>query len=143
MPDHSEDGSRQTSYLRRGIGILAGGSPLFLLVASLVRSVTDGNQARTLAWVVLLVGLAIGGLNFYLSFLRGLRHDKRASGSLDGDKHVSGFPIIGSVLVVVGTVLGFGSACCAWLGVLVLVLDTGGSPWFIVATWRDASLWDR
>lgn len=86
--------------------------------------------------------LVVGGLNFYLSFIRGPIY-RRRNGSLEGYKHVSGIPMIGSLLVVAGTVLGFGAAFCAGLGLLAVALDTGGTPWFLIATWKDSSFWDR
>ncbi len=87
------------------------------------------------------VALVIGGLNFYLSFLRGLLYQRR-KGSLDEYKHVSGLPMIGSLLVVVGAVLAFGSTLAAGLGLVAVAIDTGGSVWFLIATWKDSSFWD-
>jgi len=34
---------------------------------------------------------------------------RRRNGSLDGYKHISGIPVIGSLVVVAGAVVGFGS----------------------------------
>jgi len=72
-----------------------------------------------------------------------MRFGRAWPGSLDAYKFVSGIPIIGTVVVVVGTLLGFGTLLCTTLGLLAVALDTGGSVWFLVATWRDASLWDE
>ena len=142
LPDPVEPSAYKTNYVRRGIGILVGGSPVLLLGASAVRTVTTGGHASTAGLAVLLVGLAIAALNFYLSFIRP-RLFYRAHGSLDTYKFVSGIPIIGTVVVVVGTVLGFGTLLCTALGLLAVVLDTGGSVWLLAATWRDSSLWDE
>lgn len=88
------------------------------------------------AIVVMLVASGFAVLNFYLSFIRG--RIKR-----DADKrHVSGVPIVGTVLVVVGAVVGFGSALIAGAGIVATALDTGGTVWFLASTWNDASLWD-
>lgn len=91
---------------------------------------------------LLSVALGMGVLNFYLSFLRRLVYWQK-KGSLDGFKHVSGIPMLGSLFVIIGTVLGFGFALCAALGLLAVAFDTGGSVWFLIATWRDSSLWDQ
>ena len=88
------------------------------------------HDNHAIGLVVMCVALAIAGLNFGLTLRR-------------GDKHVSGVPVIGSVLVVIATMIGFGSALCAALGLLAVALDTGGSVWFLIATWNDSSLWDR
>ena len=84
----------------------------------------------------------LAALNFYLSFIRPpvfrLLH-----GSMDGFRHVSGIPMIGTLLVVLGGVFGFGAVGTALLGLACIGFDTGGSVWFLIATWRDGSLWDR
>ena len=132
----------RTSYVRRGVGALLCAAPLLLLGSSIVRAVTSGDRHGTPGLTVILVAIGIGALNFYLSFIRGLSF-RRTRGSLENYKHVSGIPLVGTVLVVVGAVLGFGSALCAGLGLLAVALDTGGSVWFLIATWKDSSLWDR
>ena len=81
----------------------------------------------------------LGGLDFYLSVVRGLLFRLR-HGTVDGYKHVSGFPAVGTFLVTVAALLDFGSLPFALLGLATLALDTGGLPWFAVAMWRDASL---
>ena len=131
----------KTNHLRRGLGVLAGVAPLLLLGASLVFSVTSGNRQSTAALVVMIVAMFIATPNFYLSFVRPFVFHKRG-GSFDEYKHVSGIPIIGTVVVVVGASLGFGDALCSVLGLVTIALDTGGSVWLLVATWRDASFWD-
>ena len=121
--------------LRRVLGVAAELSPVFLLVASLVWSVLRGSQPHPVGVGIITGALAIGALNFHLSFVRGLLY-RRANGSIEGYRHVSGFPLIGSVLVVIGAAVGFGSALCATLGLLAMALDTGGSVWFLIATWE-------
>ncbi|WP_146653240.1 hypothetical protein [Labilithrix luteola] len=134
--------SRSPSYVRRGVGVVIAFGPVVLLVASLVSALTRGNEHHTSGLAVLLFALLIGALNFHLSFVRGLLY-RRATGSLDGYRHVSGLPMVGTLLVVIGTLLGFGSAVCAAIGLLAIGIDTGGLVWFLIATWKDSSLWDR
>ncbi|CAN5394180.1 hypothetical protein BH09MYX1_BH09MYX1_60280 [soil metagenome] len=64
-------------------------------------------------------------------------------GGLRGYRHVSGVPGIGSLLVVLGTVVGYGSVVCSIVGLIAVLADTGGSLWFLIATWHDGSMWDR
>ena len=141
VPDGKEPAVYKTNYRRRGFGILVGVSPLLLLGASLLFSVASGNRQSTPALVVMIVAMFIAVRNFYLSFIRPFVFHKRG-GAFDAYKHVSGIPIIGTLVIVVGAVLGFGSALCSALGLVAMALDTGGSVWFLVATWRDVSLWD-
>jgi hypothetical protein len=58
-------------------------------------------------------------------------------------RNVSGLPLVGTLLVVLGGIAGFGDWRVGVIGLVVLALDTGGSPWFLVATWRDSGLWDE
>jgi hypothetical protein len=134
--------TKTTSYIRRAVGVLVAFAPVVFLVASLVFALTRRNEHHPTGLAVVLIGLVIGALNFHLSAIRGTLY-RRTTGSLDGYKYVSGAPVIGTVFVVVGTLLGFASALCAALGLLAVAIDTGGSVWFVIATWKDTSLWDR
>jgi hypothetical protein len=89
----------------------------------------------------MIVAMFIAAPNFYLSFIRPYVFHRKG-GSFDDYKHVSGIPIVGTVVIVIGAILGFGSTLCAVLGLVAMALDTGGSVWFLIATWRDRSLWD-
>lgn len=113
-----------------------------LLVASFVAALTRGHQHHLAGLTLMIFALTIGALNFYLSFVRGLLHH-RATGAPDRYRHVSGLPMVGTLLVVAGGLIGFGSAICAALGLLAVGIDTGGSVWFLLATWKDAPLWDQ
>lgn len=90
---------------------------------------------------MVLVALLIGALNFYLSVLRGFVH--RWMARTEAYRHVSGFPLIGTLVVVAGALVGFGSVACGALGLLAVALDTGGSVWFLLSTWRDKGMWDH
>jgi hypothetical protein len=79
--------------------------------------------------------------NFYLSVVRPAVF-YRFRGSNARCRDVSGIPIVGTLLVVMGTVSGFGGVVSAVVGISVMLLDTGGSCWFLLATWKDASFWD-
>jgi hypothetical protein len=135
------NGLYRTNWLRRGVGVLLCGLPMFLLIGSFVRAVLAGDQPRTAATLVMLMSLAVAMLNFSLTFRPALYHWRH--GSLQGFRQVSGMPLIGSLIVVVGTVLGYGSLLCAVLGWIAVALDTRGSAWLLISTWKDASFWDQ
>ena len=128
------------SDLYRGIGVVVGCAPGLLLVLSLFRALTHENAHRPIGAVVMLLALLLALLNLYLSF-RPWLHQRAHNGSLDGYKHVSVVPLIGTLLVMLGATLGFGSAVCAALGLLAVAIDTGGSLWLVIGTWEDASFW--
>ena len=131
----------RTNYVRRSLGLTAVGGPVCLLVASAVhgRAVTTSVGLPALA--IILVGLLVEALNSYLSFAKGLVFRWR-TGSVDGYRRVSGIPVLGTVLATTGGLLGFGSVTCAVIGLLSVAIDTGGSIWLVISTWRDASFWD-
>ena len=83
----------------------------------------------------------IAGLNFHLSFIRPLIYRLR-HGSMEDYRHVSGFPMIGTLLVLIGGIVGFGALSSALFGLAAMLVDTGGSLWFLIATWHDRSFWD-
>jgi hypothetical protein len=131
----------RTNFNRRTFGVIVAFLPLALLIASLASGIIKGQQPMFRGVGFMIGAAALASLNCYLSFVRPywfrLRH-----GSLEGFRNVSGIPIIGTVLGFVGTVFGFGAIGSALIGIAAFVLDTGGSGWFVIATWRDRSLWD-
>ena len=88
--------------------------------------------------------LVVGGLtclvNFYLSFLRYPLFKLR--GRESQYRWVSGFPLIGSLLVVAALVIGGFRGWLFVLGLVLATIDTGGLHWFVgtqvVSTLRDA-----
>lgn len=131
----------QTNCIRRAIGAACCLSPVILLTFSLVAAMGDEPQ-KAFAFIWLALGsLLIALLNFFLSFVRPWLLAKR-HGSLDGFRNVSGFPMVGTILAVLAGLLGFGASWTSIVGMVAMVLDTGGSLWFLAATWHDRSLWD-
>lgn len=126
---------------RRSIGVLLGLLPVLLLAASIIVGMQDAHFGPGSAMGFMIAAGLIAIVNFYLSFVRGWLHVKR-HGSSDGYRHVSGFPGIATILVIVGVLLGFGEISTALLGIGVMSIDTGGSVWFLFSTWRDRSFWD-
>lgn len=123
---------------RRPLGV----SVCLLPIAGLVGSALAPLEPRFLWFgvVALVAAAAVATLNFYLSFIRPRVYQRR-QGSLDGYRHVSGIPMIGTALTLVGAALSFGSAPCALFGIGIYASDTGGALWFVIATWKDSSFW--
>jgi hypothetical protein len=117
-----------------------GATPVALLFASSAHAIVYGSALRPWGLGLVALGLLVGIANVALTFRPAVHRWKR--GSMTGYRNVSGLPILGTLLVVVGGVLGFGSLACGVLGLVTLAIDTNGLIWFLVATWRDASFWD-
>jgi hypothetical protein len=133
-------GTSQTNYFRRGVALLIAAAPLVLIATSILRALSEHQLRSVVGVVVELLALLIGGLNLYLSFRPAL-HERR-TGSRDGYRHVSGVPMVGTLLTAAGVTLGFGALAPAVMGLVAVVIDTGGFPWFLIGTWSDSSLWD-
>jgi hypothetical protein len=132
----------RTNFTRRAFGVILAFSPLALSIASLAIGINKGRQS-SFAGVGFVIGAAVmAALNFYLSFVRPYLFRVRR-GSMDGYRFVSDVPIVGSILVVLGALFGFGAVGTALIGIIVFLSDTGGSGWFVIATWKDKSLWDK
>ena len=132
---------KPTNYARRAFGASLAFSPLLLLLASLVVGIIRSQQPSFAAVGFMIGAAAFAILNFHLSFIRPRLYLFR-HGSMDGYRFVSGLPIVGTVLAILGAFFGFGAIGSAIIGIAAFALDTGGSGWFVVATWRDHSFWD-
>ena len=132
---------KPTNYARRSFGVVLALLPLALLFASIIVGLIQPLKAHFAAAGVMIAAAVVAVINFYLSFIRPRLFSLRR-GSMDGYRHVSGIPIIGTLLLSIGALLGFGSIGSALIGIGAFVLDTGGSVWFVIATWRDRSFWD-
>ena len=136
----SEEPSRTWNYRHRAVGAAICLAPVLLFVVSLIASqIAPRDSGMGLGVVVCALPVAI--LNFHLSFVRPALYRWRR-GTLEGFRHISGFPLFGTLLLVIGGVIGFGDWRAAAIGLVAVALDTGGLPWFLVMTWRDDSLWD-
>lgn len=138
MPERN--GSRpKRNYRRRVVGALLLLLPVWLLVASLVVGLgsTRENRLGDWQWIGAAAILPIPVLNCYLAFIR-----PRLYGARVGYRNISGIPLFGTLLVIVFGWLAFGDWLVATTGLVALALDTGGLPWFLIATWRDESFWD-
>ncbi len=89
-----------------------------------------------LGYLAFALGAFLSLLNFYLSFVRVplLRALGRPSG------FVSGFPLVGSLLLVTSAVLLWRAWRLAYTALAVAALDTGGLHWFLgVLLWGAIS----
>lgn len=128
------------NIMRRSLGVLICSIPILLLLASLVHGKVEVKPS-IMGVGFLVAALGIGLLNTHTSFIRPKLHYRR-HGSMEGYRHVSGIPFVGTISTVIATIGNFGSVPAALLGLLALALDTGGLPWFLISTWRDSSFWD-
>jgi hypothetical protein len=130
------------NYPRRAIGLLVVFGPVALAVASGFGSLGRAHAARmTVGGFALALALVVAAANFYLSFVRTALYHRR-HGSFEGQRNISAVPLFGTVFGLLGSALGFGSLACAVMALTVLLVDTGGLPWFVFWTWKDASFWD-
>ena len=126
---------------RRTMGVVLGLLPLLLLVTSIVYGSTHSRpKFAAVGWM--LAAAIFACINFYYSFFRPLWQFYVLRTSKEKYKHVSGIPLIGSILMIIGGLLSFGAIGSAILGLVVYAFDTGGIIWFIIHTWKDHSLWD-
>ena len=120
--------------LRRTVAVIVCLSPLALLLLSLASPASIQPVRHGFAIALASMALVIGATNFWLSFVRPPLHRRRSPGIY---KHVSGLPLVGTLLILLAALAGFGSLPVAALGLVVLTIDTGGSPWLLFAIWRD------
>lgn len=129
------------NYFRRVFWSGLAFSPLVILLVSLVFGIMRRNLPDFAAIGFMIPAAVLAFLNFYLSFIRPRFYFSR-HGSMAGYRFKSGVPLVGTLLVVLGAVFGFGSIWSTIIGIIAFSFDTGGSGWFVIATWRDQSLWD-
>ena len=130
------------NWIRRSIGVVVCLSPVMLLIVSLASALGEVPR-QSFAFVGFALGaLLVGVLNSYLSFVRPWILLRRL-GAIEGQPNISGIPIIGTILVFLAGIFGFGALGTTLISLVAISLDTGGAPWFIMSTWQDSSLWDN
>lgn len=83
-----------------------------------------------LLYLLFLLGAFFCGLNFHLSFLR-VPLLRRKGVPLEEIQHVSGAPLVGSLFVLVGLGAAHRVPGFLPLGLLLILIDTGGPHWFV------------
>jgi hypothetical protein len=95
---------------------------------------------QALGYMLLAVGGAICAINFYLSFFRYLVHVLRHEGGQY--RWTSGFPLVGSGLVVLSLVVAQLPGWAFLTGAALATLDTGGIHWLAgVIAWQALKSW--
>jgi len=122
--------------VRRSLGVIISLSPILVLLASIVFGIIRSRPFFSAALGLMVAACALAIWNFYLSFIRGRLYLKR-HGSLEGYRYVSGVPLIGAVLAMIGGLVGFGEIGNSLVGLASMAFDTGGPVWFLICTWRD------
>ena len=128
------------ALLRRGVAVIICLAPVALVAISLGIGLS-GSHGRFAGIGFMGVAAGIGLMNQWFSYGRPLLHLVRGR-DMGTYRHSSGLPMVGTLLTVLAALVGFGALWTAALGLFVLAIDTGGSPWFLAATWNDESLWD-
>lgn len=136
----SQSNEIHTNALRRTFGVILCTLPLTLAAASIAAGVfSHAPLFRGISFITVAMMIAI--LNFYLSFGRPIINSFMNSPQV-AYHYVSGLPVVGTTLVIVGLLFGFGAIGTATLAAFATALDTGGSVWFLLATWKDTTFWD-
>ena len=112
----------RTNIPRRAFGVALCFAPMAAVIASLAVGITPPQASRFAGAGFMIAAAVIALLNVV------------TRGSV--------IPILGTVLLCIGVLDGFGATGTALIGLAVFVLDTGGSGWFVLSTWRDRGLWD-
>ncbi len=122
------------------IAVAPVGFALFSLIAAL-RATAEPPASLSIVIAVgfLIVAIWIGGRNFYTSFIR---YPLLKLLRVSRIRHVSGYPMVGTLSAVLAVLLGFGSLPISMLVLVALAIDTGGAAWFVAGTWRSREIWD-
>jgi hypothetical protein len=83
-----------------------------------------------IAWLAFGFGAFLCVTNFYLSFLRYALHRLRGL-SQESFRLVSGFPLVGSLLVAFSLLALRSLPFMLPVGIALIAIDTGGIHWFI------------
>jgi hypothetical protein len=123
--------------MRRAIGFLVSFCPILLALVSLG---LGGGETSRAAIACLAVAAVVALVNVYTSFVRAWLF-RRRPGSLAEFRFISGWPLVGTLATCAALGLSFGERITAVIALALLLLDTGGTPWFYIATRRDDALW--
>lgn len=128
----------KSSKLKRVFGVFIVILPL--VTVTLSAYIYDGRSMQWWSWTLIGFGLIIGAINFHLSFIRPLIHKFRYT-NMDDYRFVSGIPLFGTLIAVASAWACQGNPISIVIAFIILLVDTGGLPWFVISTWKDNSLW--
>lgn len=83
-----------------------------------------------LSWIAFGLGASLCLINFHLSFLRYPLHRLRGLPK-ESYRPVSGFPLLGSLLVALSLIELHGITWMIPVAVALILIDTGGIHWFV------------
>jgi hypothetical protein len=132
------------NWWHRSLGLSVAAAPVLLALCSLIVALrADEGPPASMAMVIavgfVIAAIWVGMANLYTSFLRyPLLMLLRASTI----RHVSGYPVVGTLAALVAVISGFGSLPISALALVVLAIDPGGAPWFVACSWRSREIWD-
>ena len=118
-------------------------SPVVLTIGSASSALIATNDTRepAAAWILIALASTVAAINLYLSFLRPAWYAKCHGNALEGYKHISGIPLIGSILTAIAVTAAWGKLLVAVASLLLLLVDTGSVVWLLAAIGRDRSFW--
>jgi hypothetical protein len=120
-------------------------SPLALSIGSACFALIAPNDTRVpaTAWILIALASMAMAINLHLSFLRPALYARLHGKSMNGYKHASGIPLVGSILVAIAVLVAWGKLSVAATSLLILFADTGSVVWLFAALARDRSFWSE
>jgi len=131
------------AILRNLIAAAVLASPVVLTLISGCAAFANSHAMRpaAMAWTLVALGSAIAGFNLHFAFVRPVLYARRHAGSVEGLRHVSGIPIVGSIFCALAVMSAWGHIWIACASLLILLADPSGVVWLLVFLSRDPSLW--
>ncbi|MFE1572908.1 hypothetical protein ACFIQG_13945 [Comamonas odontotermitis] len=120
-------------------------SPLALSIGSVWSALiaASGTREPATAWVLIALASMTMAINLHLSYLRPAMYAKLHGKSMEGYKHASGIPLIGSILAAIAVLVAWGKLLVAVASLVILFADTGSFVWLFAALARDRSFWSK
>ena len=113
---------------RRTFGAALGFAPLALLLTSVIWGLTHSARPRFAGWGWLIPGLLIAAERLpVLCVSRAVPTGDARETPRPRYRHVSGFPLVGTLLLTAAALASVGAVGTGLLGIGALVIDTGGT----------------
>jgi cobalamin synthase len=124
-------------------GLMA--SPLMLSIGSAWSALIAPSDTRepATAWVLIALASMAMAINLHTSYLRPALYAKLHDKSMEGYKHASGIPLVGSILAAIAVLVAWGKLSVAAASLVILFADTGSVVWLFAALARDSSFWSE
>lgn len=120
-------------------------SPLVFSIGSAWNALIapSGTREPATAWVLIALASMAMAINLHTSYLRPALYAKRHDKSMEGYKHASGIPLVGSILAAIAVLVAWGKLSVAAASLVILFADTGSVVWLFAALARDRSFWSE